>query len=305
METFIEFFVGDNCSTNVKMARQSNIPFVGCKSHLLNLDVQGSIVGKESKATKKRKNSDITAELRRTVILKIDKLCGKLNTVKNAAVLRAGGVTVMPVRINATRWSSIYRCILRYVNDLHSPLQNLNFGKEHDDILALMPTPSEFELLKSLLVIMNKLDDVSLVLQRDNIKLCHAHALLNSLLSDVPFDMPHIDPAYTDTTDYHRNYNFEQAICKIQMRRESELTLLEKDAVKIFLKSSTIKSTEGKGYADAIVTSVDSGLGEFSSSYRSVSHVTPTSNVVERLFSMCKNTMSDRRKHMGPECLEY
>ena len=38
--------------------------------------------------------------------------------------------------------------------------------------------------------------------------------------------------------------------------------------------------------------------------YCSVSYVTPTSNVVERLFSVCKNTMSDRRKYMGPECLE-
>ena len=38
--------------------------------------------------------------------------------------------------------------------------------------------------------------------------------------------------------------------------------------------------------------------------YCSVSHVTPTSNAVERLFSVCKNTMSDRRKHKGPECLK-
>ena len=74
--------------------------------------------------------------------------------------------------------------------------------------------------------------------------------------------------------------------------------------MKIFLKCSTVKSTESKGYADAIVTSADAEVGELHSSYRSISHVTPISNVVEWLVSMCKNTMSDRRKHMGPECLE-
>ena len=40
------------------------------------------------------------------------------------------------------------------------------------------------------------------------------------------------------------------------------------------------------------------------SKYRSTLHVSPTSNDVERLFSMSKRTVSDTRKHMGPESLE-
>ncbi len=38
--------------------------------------------------------------------------------------------------------------------------------------------------------------------------------------------------------------------------------------------------------------------------YRSVKHITPTSNIVERLFSRAKLIMTDRRKHMDPDNLD-
>ena len=38
--------------------------------------------------------------------------------------------------------------------------------------------------------------------------------------------------------------------------------------------------------------------------YRSVNHILPTSNIVERLFSQAKFIMSDSRKHMDPEHLD-
>ena len=41
-----------------------------------------------------------------------------------------------------------------------------------------------------------------------------------------------------------------------------------------------------------------------SSAYSCTNHVSATSNCVERLFSMCKRTMSCLRKSMGPESLE-
>ena len=37
--------------------------------------------------------------------------------------------------------------------------------------------------------------------------------------------------------------------------------------------------------------------------FRPVSHVRPTSNIVERLFSQAKYIMSDHRKHMDPDHL--
>lgn len=170
METFIQFLTGDNCSTNTKMAKQAQIPFIGCKSHLLNLDVQG-FVGKETKSIKKRKQGDAASDALRAIVAQVDKLCGKLKSIKNAAILRSGGITTVPVR---------------------------------------------------------------LFLKRDR--------------------LPSLDNA--------------------------------------------------TGYADAILIDVENTISNQESAYHSVDHVSPTSNCVERLFSMCKNTMTDRRQHMGPESLE-
>lgn len=51
-------------------------------------------------------------------------------------------------------------------------------------------------------------------------------------------DMPHIAPAYADSPSYHLNYDFEQAIVKIQRNQEHDLTLRERAAAKLFLRDS-------------------------------------------------------------------
>ena len=40
------------------------------------------------------------------------------------------------------------------------------------------------------------------------------------------------------------------------------------------------------------------------SRYKPTKHVSPTGNMCESLFSVCKHTMTDYRRHMGPEKLE-
>lgn len=56
MEQIIDFFVDDNYAANTKMSRDAGIPFVDCKSHLLNLDVQ-YFIGKESEAVTQAQES--------------------------------------------------------------------------------------------------------------------------------------------------------------------------------------------------------------------------------------------------------
>ena len=41
-----------------------------------------------------------------------------------------------------------------------------------------------------------------------------------------------------------------------------------------------------------------------SSKYRSVDHVSSTTNILERLFSGCKLVMNEKRKHMDPDTLD-
>lgn len=308
MEKFVEFMTGDNCSTNVKMARKAKIPFVGCKSHLLNLDVQAFIGREPTKTAKKRKAGDAVpapaAPGQRSIVQQVDKLCGKLSTIKNAAVLRAGGVFASPARINATRWYSTHTCLTGYVDKFHTALQNLHFGRDHADVVALIPTPSQFVELKALLLDLDKFESISLALQRDNLLLHQAHALLARLRADTRKELCHIDPKYADKHDYHLNFDFESAIVKIQRNCESDLSEREKDAVKLFKRPVAIAGQRSPDYAAEILSNIETTVRNEASAYRCTHHVAATSNCVERLFSMCKRTMTDHRKNMGPESLE-
>ena len=304
-ECLIEFFCGDNCSTNVKMAKKANIPFVGCKSHLLNLDVQ-EYIGKEAKVGKKRNVPDTPADPLRELVNRVDKLSGKLRTIKNSAVLRQAGITETPQRKNATRWASLHACLRLILIIVPKLTPAMNFGKDEAEINNLTPSRPEQLLLKTLMETLDKFESISKALQTDSLTLSQADQLLAQLSVDVDKTMHHIDPKYCDSPCYHMNYDFYQGVCKVQRGQEAQLTPREKDAIKIFLKpvNHPTASNTQLGYADRILSNLSETIGAAQSAYHSTDHVLPTSNIVERLFSMCKRTMSDLRKHMGPETLE-
>lgn len=78
----VAYLVGDNCNVNVSIANQTKLPLVGCASHRFNLAVKLFLESKEK------------------LLEKVDKLMGKLRTVKNRAIFRK--VTdVAPQRRNA------------------------------------------------------------------------------------------------------------------------------------------------------------------------------------------------------------
>ena len=58
------------------------------------------------------------------------------------------------------------------------------------------------------------------------------------------------------------------------------------------------------GYIDEILYAADSTSHGRQSAYHGTDHVQPTSSIVERFFSMCKRTMSNLRKNIGPESLD-
>lgn len=71
---------------------------------------------------------------------------------------------------------------------------------------------------------------------------------------------------------------------------------------RIFWRDDNIRTLNlsDDGYAARILKNINMG----SSIYSSTDHLSPTSNCVGRLFSMCKRTMSSFPKKMGPESLE-
>jgi len=112
------------------------------------------------------------------------------------------------------------------------------------------------------------------------------------------------------------NKHFENAICKIQGHAEADLTNLEKAAVQMF----KLPIAPGAVAGGAAINPEPEGTLSFfeksqkesqsmkrsrveKSKYRSTEHVSSTSNVCERLFSVAKLVMSDLRKHMEPDTL--
>ena len=129
-----------------------------------------------------------------------------------------------------------------------------------------------------------------------------AHSLLNGLRADIGDDcLAHIDPMYADKNGYSLNYHFEQGVIKLQRNNEDALTAAEREAVAIFRMKGAAPAQDDLGYADNLLAAASK---ECCRSYRSCDHVVPTSNIVERLFSACKRTMTDYRKVMDPSTLD-
>lgn len=120
---------------------------------------------------------------------------------------------------------------------------------------------------------------------------------------DCDKGLPHIDSNCIDKPDYHLNFDFENAVFKLQRGCENDLTDAEKGSLKLFRRDDDVPSatlSSDDGYAARILNNINVR----SSVYTCTDHVSPTSNCVERLFSMCKRTMSSLRKNMGPESLD-
>ena len=71
--------------------------------------------------------------------------------------------------------------------------------------------------------------------------------------------------------------------------------------IELNLYSAMIVDSE-VGYVDEILYAADSTLHDRQYAYHGTNHVQPI--IVERFFSMCKRTMSDLMKNLGPESLE-
>ena len=130
------FMIGDNCSTNVKIAQDLKLPFIGCASHRLKLAVKFYIEKEEH------------------IVRKIHELMKKLSTLKNRGALRKK-TPLCPILRNVTRWSSTYCMIERYLR------------------LAEFPDPADKEIAEFLLSPAENILVNDLFLNMENYSLLH------------------------------------------------------------------------------------------------------------------------------------
>lgn len=242
-----------------------------------------------------------------------------LKSLKNR--LKLAVVTALsPLIKQDTRWNSIYRMLLRYLEMCESTDHFKECIGLNASTRALIPThegaDNEHDEIKKLSMILKKFHDVSKYLQYDDddkVSVDRVRFYFNKLKTQHP----EIDIYLSDDGINVHNIDFENAIAKIQRSKASndttvDLTRKEKDAVQIFLIGN---EEESDSEAEEIERSfVDIADEEFEQQvnkknkrefpYRSTAHVAVTSVIVERLFSRCGIIMRPHRRLMDPSTME-
>jgi hypothetical protein len=302
----IDFICGDNCSTNKRLANKItekiafevgsanaySVPLIGCYSHRLNL----------------AKNAYYESVARRSTVAKVDNFMKGVRNLKNASKLRKK-THLKGLRKNVTRWASTHKMLFRYKKiEVHLP--NCNFD---DQVMDSIPTATESRQIGNMLDDAKNFESVSLALQRGSDKrldLFQARALFDKLVSNFPETQAYLSP----NADIVHSPCFESAVSKV-LGNNLKLSREETKALARFrIGSATnmehtdeIEELHDTDFASSVLNTAEVTRTEITSNrmpYRSLKHVSPTSNICERLFSRAKLIARDHRKHMSPYHLE-
>jgi len=275
----ILFLCGDNCNTNKRIALDMHVPLIGCHSHLFNLAVESYL--------------DTNFK---DVVAKIEKLSGKLRNRKAAGKLRAYGCKLEAISRNTTRWSSAFMMLKRY-REIKAFMNAARFP----ELVELIPTPTEETIVDGMFATMEKLQSITIALQNNELKLSDARVLLDAASALIP---GHEDYLALDA-DIIQSATYISAVVKIQNEEAALLTLEEENLVTNF----RIQRVVAEDNADTCVDFATELLmarkkPKITSEYTNLDWIPPTSNVVERLFSLARLTFTDYRKATLPENLE-
>ena len=283
-------FIGDNCSTNQALATSCNVPLIGCFSHILNLAV---------------KNVMLADDEVKIIIEKVAELMRVLKTAKGAAHLR--NITdLKAVKKNETRWTSTFDMLSRYIRLLPSLCD-----MEEEYIIQKLPAQVENLAIKSLLVQLEQVNSMMKYLQRDNINLANARECFDALIKVFPATSVYLSP---DARIVH-SPKFINAVVKIQNGNTTSLSQAEKN----WVESLKVKMDDvgDDGLSDNDVNAENAILNFLESEdtrevkkrrvmeeYINLDFLVPTSNCVERLFSIAKYVYTPQRQSILPMNLE-
>ena len=241
---------------------------------------------------------------------------GELKTIKNAALLRQE-THLLPERHNATRWSSVFLMLQKWLL-IHGAVGAVrNFPLS---VTSKIPSAVEHQDIIRLVEHLKKFQGITLELQLGGTERCTLEEerkmfddiirRIENLPDDDPFSGTVLSHLKVDSSIIN-NPDFENGIIKIQSGKEADLTDSEITAVKIFKKPASIPqnhaagSPEPTGYASSIreILRAEKRQRIETSDYRRTLHVSTTSNICERLNSNARLIMNYLRKHMDPDTL--
>lgn len=315
----LEFLTGDNAYVNGALCTKielwifrnkgvrRNVPLVGCASHKLNLAVQFL-------CSFEHKPKWFEA------ISRVHALMVNLKSLKNRVKL-AFVTQLNPEVRNETRWRSTYLMLRKYLK-LVKETDNFRKCSFERATLNLIPNDdltdedSEFSIINEILRSLRKFDELCCWLQKDDpsdVKMSKVRFYFDKIIFEFPVLRPYLGK---DSSLVH-SPDFDNAVVKIQLAFDQgkstvPLSLAERAAVALYAFDEThIDSAARSNEDEDIPTFIEEGNAEYESKrtkkqfpYKSTLHISPTSNIVERLFSRCGIIMRPHRRLMDPSTLE-
>jgi len=291
--------IGDNCSTNLRIASLSSKPHIGCASHKLNLEVTLMV------------RNDI--QLRNTITGVHETMKAAKTKLKSAAILR-NITTLKPILYNKTRWSGKYEMIARFTK-IRSQLIE---ASQDDDADIPMPahlaygtTVSKYEDMLSEIQVATKL------LQKKESTLSESRYILDSLMETVSEDRNKAGTKFykcklgkkyiAADSRIVSNKNFESAVIKIQRDQTELMTAAEKSASVSLRKPCTTQSSQVQEQSDSSFLeryTKKSKLNSNEDPYINCDFILGSAAEVERLWSTCKYILCENRRRLTPQLFE-
>ncbi|KAG3156279.1 hypothetical protein PC128_g21905 [Phytophthora cactorum] len=197
-----------------------------------------------------------------------------------------------PVLRLDTRWSSTF-CMLARFFEIRDHLD-----ADDEAIEDLLPSPSSTKKLKALLVKMKMVESVSKRIQSSDVAIWEVRALFDALLQQFRVFAKYLDSSATIVEDPY----FESAVVKFQRGRP--LGCQEKVALSVLKVASGGPSADNPDDSFAECVLKRARVSEQTDKYILVAAIPPTSNIVERLFSMARAMIGLKRHSLQPTMVE-
>ncbi|ETI44632.1 hypothetical protein F443_10683 [Phytophthora nicotianae P1569] len=273
------FLVVDNCTVNKRLANLLGVPLIGCASHRLNLAVRDYL------------------EPHDNILEKVQQLMRKLRTLKQAAKLRAKTPLVAVLRQD-TRWSSTFAMLKRYCKLSEC------ISADDEELADLLLSRGDHRKLDALLASLQDVASVSKHLQSDGLTLLDARVLFDELIKSHPSFTKYL----AADADIVHSTVFEQAVVKVLDDQASLLTDGEVSALDPFKRTQAAGGGTERAPADkegfAVRTLKRRKTADAPATYVLLEGIPPTSNIVERLFSVARAVLRHERHRISPMMLE-
>ncbi|ETK79296.1 hypothetical protein L915_14829 [Phytophthora nicotianae] len=274
------FLVGDNCSVNKRLATLIGVPLIGCASHRLNRAVQHEL--HEHKAD----------------LAEVQALMIKLRTLTQSAKLRLK-TDLRPVIRQDTRWSSTFMMLHRYFELLE------HLDTTDDEIADLLPSASCNRRLRALLKELMDVESVSKALQGTNDNLLDVREWFDGLIGIKPQYAYNLGTAHIPSAAIVHSPDFESGCVRVLRGNTTRLTRSEKTALRAF-EVTTDERLANDDTEGSFVERMEKRrcLARHEQRYVLLRSVLPTSNMVERFFSIARTPFGHERNGLQPITLE-